>query len=81
MSFKATKGKQPFKQTITMTQANLKFVMGQPMLTANELGKAGQPCIELHNYYIQNYERSLDMLVSYKDHHFLDISLMRYFAL
>jgi hypothetical protein len=54
-----------------MTQANPKFVMGQPMLTACELCKAGQPCIDLHNYYIQNYQRNLDILVSYKDRHFL----------
>jgi hypothetical protein len=71
MSPKATKDKQPFKQTSAIMQANLKFVMGQPMLTADELGKAGQACIYLHNYYIQNYESSLDILVSYKDHHFL----------
>jgi hypothetical protein len=52
MSSKVTKGKQPFKQTTTMMQANPKFVMGQPMLTTNELGKAGQACINLGNYYI-----------------------------
>jgi hypothetical protein len=50
-----------------MTQANLKFVMGQPMLTADELGKVGQPCIDFHNYYIQNYKRGIDIVVSYKD--------------
>jgi hypothetical protein len=41
------------------------------MLTADELGKAGQSCKDLHNYYIQNYESSLDILGSYKDCHFL----------
>jgi hypothetical protein len=71
MSSKATKGKQPLQQSTAMTQVNLKFVMGQPMLTVDELVKAGQPCIDLHNYYIQNYMSDLDILVSYKDHHFL----------
>jgi hypothetical protein len=45
--------------------------MGQPILTIDELGKAGQACSDLHNYYIQNYESSLDILGLYKDHHFL----------
>jgi hypothetical protein len=56
MSSKAIKGKQPLQQTTVMMQANLKFVMGRPILTADELHKAGQPCIDLHNYYIQNYK-------------------------
>jgi hypothetical protein len=54
-----------------MMQANPKFVIGQSMLTVNELDKTGQPCINLHNYYIQNYQIGLYILVSYKDHHFL----------
>jgi hypothetical protein len=54
-----------------MMQANLKFVMGQPMLTADELDKVGQACKDLHNYYTQNYESSLGILGSYKDRHFL----------
>jgi hypothetical protein len=41
------------------------------MLTANELRKVGQPCIYLHNYYIQNYKNGLDIMVQFKDHHFL----------
>jgi hypothetical protein len=71
MSSKAIKGKQPFKQTTAMTQANPKFVMGQPMLTTDELDKAGQPYIDIYNYFIQNYESGLDILVSYNDCHFL----------
>jgi hypothetical protein len=70
MSSKATKGKQPLL-LIAMMQANLKFVMGHPMLTADELHKGGQPCIDLHNYYIQNYKLGQYIIVSYKDHHFL----------
>jgi hypothetical protein len=41
------------------------------MLTDDELSKASQACIDLHNYYIQNYESGLDILVPYKDHHSL----------
>jgi hypothetical protein len=41
------------------------------MLTVNALYKAGQPCVELHNYYISNYKSDQDIIVSYKDHHFL----------
>jgi hypothetical protein len=52
MSFKATKGKQPLKQSTAMTHANSKFVMGKPMLTIDELHNTGQPCIDHHNYYI-----------------------------
>jgi hypothetical protein len=54
-----------------MMQANLKFVMGQPMLTADELHKAGQHCIDLHNYCIQNYKTGQDIIVLFKDRHFL----------
>jgi hypothetical protein len=64
------KGKQPLLQT-AMTQANLKFVMGQQMLTVDELRKAGQLCIDLHNYYIQNYKSGQDIIVSYKNRYFL----------
>jgi hypothetical protein len=71
MLSKATKDKQPLKQTIAMTQPNLKFVMARPMLTTDELNKASQPCINLHNYYFQNYQRGLDIIVSYKHRQFL----------
>jgi hypothetical protein len=64
------KGKQPLLQT-ARTQANLKFVMGQQMLTVDELRKAGQPFIDLHNYYIQNYKSGQDIIVSYKNRYFL----------
>jgi hypothetical protein len=45
--------------------------MGQPMLTTDELHKAGQHCIDLHNYYIQNYKMGQGIVVSFKDRHFL----------
>jgi hypothetical protein len=45
--------------------------MGQLMLTTDELCKVGQLCIDFHNYYIQDYKKSLDIMVRFKDHHFL----------
>jgi hypothetical protein len=78
ISSKTTKGKQQLKQVlanpkflIAMTQANPKFVMGRPMLTVDALHKAGKSCVELHNYYINNYKSRQDIIVSYKDFHFL----------
>jgi hypothetical protein len=67
-----------------MTQSNPKFVMGRPMLTINVLHKAGKPCVELQNYYINNYKSGQDIIVSYKYHHFLvgdDIFLISWFDL
>jgi hypothetical protein len=45
--------------------------MGKPMLTVNRLHKIGHPCVELHNYYINNYKSGQDITMSYKDRHFL----------
>jgi hypothetical protein len=77
ISSKTTSGKQQLKQvpanlkfSTAMTHANPKFVMGRPMLTVDALYKAGKPCVELHNYYIDNYKSGQDIIVSYKDHHF-----------
>jgi hypothetical protein len=67
MSSKGTKGKKLLKELV----ANPKFVMGKMMLNVNVLHKAGQPCVELHNYYMNNYKSGQDIIVSYKDHHFL----------
>jgi hypothetical protein len=41
------------------------------MLIADLLREAGQCCINLHNYYIQNYKMSHGIIVSFKDCHFL----------
>jgi hypothetical protein len=78
MSSKGTKVKKPLKELVAnpkllsaMTQANPKFIMGKPMLTVDALHKAGQPCIELHNYNMNNYKSGQGIIVSYKDHHFL----------
>jgi hypothetical protein len=59
------------KLSTAMMQANSKFVMGRPMLTMDVLHKAGKPCVEVHNYYINNYKLSQVIIVSYKDRHFL----------
>jgi hypothetical protein len=52
-------------------QANLKYIVDQPMLTTDQLCEAGQHCIDLHNCYIRNYKTDKDIIVSFKDHHFL----------
>jgi hypothetical protein len=41
------------------------------MLTIDVLHKVGKPCVELHNYYINNYKSGQDIIVSYRDSHFL----------
>jgi hypothetical protein len=70
MLSKATNNKQPLQQR-AMMQANPKYVVDQPMLTPDQLCEAGQHCIDLHNYYIRNYKTGKDIIVSFKDHHFL----------
>jgi hypothetical protein len=78
LSSKGTNGKKPLKESAAnlklpsaMMQANLKFVMGKLRLTVGALHTAGQPCVELHNYYMNNYKLCQDIIVSYKDRHFL----------
>jgi hypothetical protein len=78
MSSKGTKGKKHLKELVAnpklpsaMMQANPKFVRGKPMLTVNTLHKACQPCVELHNYYMNNYKSGQGIMLSYKDRHFL----------
>jgi hypothetical protein len=77
MSSKATKGKKPLKKSANlnlltaMIHANPKFVTGKLMLTVDALRKAGKSCVELHNYYINNYNKGEDIIVSYKDQQFL----------
>jgi hypothetical protein len=60
------------------------------MLTVDRLREASQYCVKIHNYYIQNYKTGQDIIVQFKDHHFLvgddvstclNISLMCCFAL
>jgi hypothetical protein len=70
MSSKGIKGKKPLKESeanpklsLAMTLAILKFVMGKLMLTIDVLHKAGQACVELHNYYMNNYKLGQDIIV------------------
>jgi hypothetical protein len=79
MSSKGTKGKNSLKESVAnpklssaMVQANLKFVMGKLMLTIDALHMAGQPCVELHNYYMNNCKLGQDIIMLYKDRHFLE---------
>jgi hypothetical protein len=58
--------------------------MGKPMLTVNVLHNAGQPCIDLHNYYIKNYKSGQEIMVSYMDRQFLvsdDVFLIQFSTL
>jgi hypothetical protein len=50
---------------------NLKYVRGQSMLTTDQIHEASQYCVELHNYYIQNYKMGQDIIVQFKDRQFL----------
>jgi hypothetical protein len=45
--------------------------MGKPILIVDALHKASQLYVELHNYYMNNYMSGQDIIVPYKDHHFL----------
>jgi hypothetical protein len=65
MSSKATKVKKIVKESdanpklpTAMTQPNPNFVMGKLMLTVDVLKQAGKSCVELHNYYINNYKKN-----------------------
>jgi hypothetical protein len=55
------------KLTTAMTQANPKFVMGRSMLTVDVLKMAGKSCVELHNYYINDFNKGQDIIASYKE--------------
>jgi hypothetical protein len=54
-----------------MTQANPKYVMGKPMLTVDTLQQVSKSCVEIHNYYINNYKKKQDIIVSFKEELFL----------
>jgi hypothetical protein len=77
---KSSKAKQPLQQSskgklksisTTMMSSNPKFEKGKRMLNANELSKAGQFCVELHNYYILNWKKIDVIVVKYRQSHFL----------
>jgi hypothetical protein len=54
-----------------MTNIKLNYVKGKLILHFSDLREAGQYCIKLHNYYINNYKMSDSIVVEYKQHHFL----------
>jgi hypothetical protein len=77
---KSSKGKQPLRQpskdklksiSAAMTAANPKYVKGKRMLPVNELRAAGRFCVELHNYYINNWRKIDVIVVKYDKTHFL----------
>jgi hypothetical protein len=41
------------------------------MLTADLLHEPCQYYVDLHNYYIQNYKACQEIMVQFKNHHFL----------
>jgi hypothetical protein len=45
--------------------------MGRSMSTVDVLKLAGKSCVDLHNYYINNYQKGQDIIVSYKEPLFL----------
>jgi hypothetical protein len=77
---KSSKAKQSFQLpskgklksiSTAVTSVNPKFEKGKQMLNANELCKAGQFCVELHNYYILNWKKIDVIVVKYRHSHFL----------
>jgi hypothetical protein len=76
----SSKAKQPLQQSskgklklisTPMTSAQPNFEKGKWMLNAKEFCKAGQFCVELHNYYILNWKKIDVIVVKYKHSHFL----------
>jgi hypothetical protein len=47
------------------------FVMGKLMLPVDALKQAGKSCVELNNYYINNYKKGQDIIALLKEDHFL----------
>jgi hypothetical protein len=41
--------------------------MGRLLLTVNMLKLGGQSCVELYDYYINNFNNGQDIIVSYKE--------------
>ena len=73
---RAQKGKEQLKDISkevakVWTSANKKYVAGKAMLSPAELRQAGQQCMHLHHYYMNNYKTISDIVVSYKKKHFL----------
>jgi hypothetical protein len=72
-----SKGKEPVveKRDIgaAWTRANPKFQPGKPLMMADPLRRAGQPCVELHNYYLQGCRaKKSSIVLQYQNRHFLN---------
>jgi hypothetical protein len=77
---KSSKAKQPLQQpskgklksiSTAMIPTHPKFEKSKWMLSANELCKAGQFCVALHNYNILNWKKTNVIVVKYRHSHFL----------
>jgi hypothetical protein len=73
---KEQKGKQPLKGSnkavaTAMTHVNPKYVDGKAMLSSNDLRQAGQYCVDLYNFYINNHKTLDSIMVAYRKQHFL----------
>ena len=73
---KAQKGKEQLRDAgkevaRVWTTANAKYEAGKAMLSPTDLRAAGQQCMHLHHYYMNNYKTITDIVVVYKKHHFL----------
>jgi hypothetical protein len=55
------------------TSENPKYRVGKALLSSSELWKVGQYCMDLHNYYIHNADKLQDIIVAYKERHFLQL--------
>jgi hypothetical protein len=77
---KSSKAMQPLQHpskgklksiSTAMTSAHPKFQKEKRVLNANEVCKAGQFCVELHNYYILNWKKIDVIVVKYRRGYFL----------
>ncbi|PUZ60315.1 hypothetical protein GQ55_4G113900 [Panicum hallii var. hallii] len=55
------------------TSENPKYRVGKALLSSSELQRAGQYCMDLHNYYIHNADKLQDIIVAFKERHFLQL--------
>jgi hypothetical protein len=59
--------------TSAYTSENPKYRVGKSLLSVPELRRAGQYCVDLHNYYMRNVNRAQEIMVSYEERHFLQL--------
>jgi hypothetical protein len=73
---KEQKDKEPLKWSskavaIAMTHVNPKYAAGKAMLSSNDHQQAGQYCVDLHNFCINNHKALDSIMVEYRKQHFL----------